>query len=312
MELERAWRRPSPTAKPRHHTITQCLTHRCRHHITRCNRLLHTYGKGLHSSNCSSHRSTVNWHSLSRMHQLSSRSTDTLHRKACTHSYTLHNKACSHTNTLHSKACNRSNTLHSKATATHSTAKYAATARCSTAKPQQHLQVMQQQQAIQPQHSIQLQQPAQKQQQQTILTHQPIQQQHQQPTQQHSKHHSSKRHRAPLHHHNCVSCHHPLQHQTLDTKAAHHSPAHQQDSPSYHQWVHPQLTASTSATFQTRHRMSDSVPSTRLSSMQWKTHQPPNQPQGTSSQPASRSAIADNFYRPFSGPPKLPKTIIYP
>ena len=30
---------------------------------------------------------------------------------------------------------------------------------------------------------------------------------------------------------------------------------------------------------------------------------------GSSSQPTSRSAIADNFYRPFSGPPNLQKTI---
>ena len=75
---------------------------------------------------------------------------------------------------------------------------------------------------------------------------------------------------------------------------------HQQDSPSYHQQIHPQFTASTSAIFQTCHRMSASVPSTRLSSKQWKTHQPPNQtnqPKGTSSQLASRSAIADNFYQ---------------
>ena len=48
--------------------ITQCLTHRCRHHITRCNRLLHTYRKGLHSSNFSSHSSTFNRQSLSGMH----------------------------------------------------------------------------------------------------------------------------------------------------------------------------------------------------------------------------------------------------
>ena len=41
--------------------------------------------------------------------------------------------------------------------------------------------------------------------------------------------------------------------------------------------------------------------------------QPPNQtkqPQGTSSQPppANISEVADNFYRPFLGPPNLPKT----
>ena len=88
--------------------------------------------------------------------------------------------------------------------------------------------------------------------------------------------HSSKCHRAPIHHHSCVSCHHPLQCQTLDAKAAHHSPAHQQDSPSHHQRIHPQLTASTSA-FQTHHRISALVPSTRLSSSQSKTHQTPNQ-----------------------------------
>ena len=51
--------------------------------------------------------------------------------------------------------------------------------------------------------------------------------------------------------------------------------------------------------------------STRLSSSQ-KTHQAlhqTHQHQRTSSQPASRSAIADYFYRSFSGPPNLPKTI---
>ena len=42
------------------------------------------------------------------------------------------------------------------------------------------------------------------------------------PSQQHSKYH-----RAPLHHHSCMSCHHLLQRQTLDAKEAHHSPAHQ-------------------------------------------------------------------------------------
>ena len=68
------------------------------------------------------------------------------------------------------------------------------------------------------------------------------------------------------------------------------------------QWTHPQLTASTSATFQTHHMMSALGRSTCLSSSKSKTHQPPNQtnqpnqPEGTSSQPlpGNISALADN------------------
>ena len=54
-ELVRAWPRPSPTAWPKCHTITLCLTHRCRHHISRCNRLLHTYSMDFQRSSCSIH-----------------------------------------------------------------------------------------------------------------------------------------------------------------------------------------------------------------------------------------------------------------
>ena len=74
-----------------------------------------------------------------------------------------------------------------------------------------------------------------------------------------NKHHSSKPHTAPLLH-SSRPCRHHLQLHRLEGKAAHHLPGHQPDPPSHHQQIHLQLTASTSATFQTRHKMSALVP----------------------------------------------------
>ena len=87
-ESARAWPRPSRTARPRCHTISLCLTHRYRPHLSRCSRHLHTYHKDFHSSSYRIHSSTFNRHLLSRMHQLNSRSTGNLHSKACSHSNT--------------------------------------------------------------------------------------------------------------------------------------------------------------------------------------------------------------------------------
>ena len=70
-----------------------------------------------------------------------------------------------------------------------------------------------------------------------------------------NKHHSGKPHSAPLLH-SSGACRHQLQPQRLGEKAAHHLPVHKPDSPSHHQKIQPQLNTSTSATFQTCHKMS--------------------------------------------------------
>ena len=114
---------------------------------------------------------------------------------------------------------------------------------------QQHLQVMSATQQTMQQQAFQLHQSHQaiQQQQQPILTHQPIQQENIHSSSSSinklskvhsssphnntfSKPHCNKCHREPLHH-SCMSCRYLLQCHTLDAKAAHHSPAHQQDSP---------------------------------------------------------------------------------